>query len=879
LLKRFTNLLGDSNERVIKDLQHFVEEINVLEPQLQSLSDSELMDKTTEFRSRLKENDSLDDLLVEAFATVREASVRAIGLRHFDVQLLGGVALHQGRIAEMKTGEGKTLVATLPAYLNALSGNGVHVVTVNDYLARRDANWMGAIYAKLGLTIGALQNQGALMYSLDAVGDGDSDRMVPAERHVACRADITYGTNNEFGFDYLRDNMVTDLGQKVQPKLSYAIVDEVDNILIDEARTPLIISGPSQDSPSDYKKFAKLGPMLQHDLHYTIDEKHRSASLTPDGIDKLEQMLKVKNLYSEENVRIVAFVENALKAEAIFERDRDYVVKDGQVVIVDEFTGRLMPGRRYSEGLHQALEAKENLEVRRESITYATITLQNYFRLYEKLGGMTGTAATEAEEFWKIYKLDVVTIPSNTPNVRLDHNDLVYATEKSKFKAVVNEISERYSKGQPVLVGTVDIAKSEALSELLKKRGIKHQVLNAKHHEQEAAIVAEAGRPSAVTVATNMAGRGTDIILGGSLVEGNDDQWEKDHQSVVKLGGLHVIGTERHDARRIDNQLRGRAARQGDPGSTRFYISLEDDLLKRFAGDAIKSVMSWTGMDEDTPLENKMISKTLENAQVKVEAFHFDMRKHLVDYDDVINTQRDIIYKERSKVLSGVNIKENILEMVEMEVGKTIENHVYGLSRDQWELESMVKDISSIVPIDGDTQDSSIMKDMTSDDIEEYFASYVYKKYEAREKEMSSELTRKIEQQLMLRFIDVNWIQHLTSMEQIRQGTGLYAFGQRDPLVMYKKQARDQFESLLEQIQHDISRAIFHVDFANRSPQSKSQKGAYSNSRKINASSGSIKNKSEQNGQVLRGASSKQKIGRNDACPCGSGKKYKKCHA
>ena len=582
MLKRFTNLLGDSNERVIKDLQHFVEEINVLEPQLQSLSDSELMDKTTEFRSRLKENDSLDDLLVEAFATVREASVRAIGLRHFDVQLLGGVALHQGRIAEMKTGEGKTLVATLPAYLNALSGNGVHVVTVNDYLARRDANWMGAIYAKLGLTIGALQNQGALMYSLDAVGDGDSDRMVPAERHVACRADITYGTNNEFGFDYLRDNMVTDLGQKVQPKLSYAIVDEVDNILIDEARTPLIISGPSQDSPSDYKKFAKLGPMLQHDLHYTIDEKHRSASLTPDGIDKLEQMLKVKNLYSEENVRIVAFVENALKAEAIFERDRDYVVKDGQVVIVDEFTGRLMPGRRYSEGLHQALEAKENLEVRRESITYATITLQNYFRLYEKLGGMTGTAATEAEEFWKIYKLDVVTIPSNTPNVRLDHNDLVYATEKSKFKAVVNEISERYSKGQPVLVGTVDIAKSEALSELLKKRGIKHQVLNAKHHEQEAAIVAEAGRPSAVTVATNMAGRGTDIILGGSLVEGNDDQWEKDHQSVVKLGGLHVIGTERHDARRIDNQLRGRAARQGDPGSTRFYISLEDDLLKRF---------------------------------------------------------------------------------------------------------------------------------------------------------------------------------------------------------------------------------------------------------------------------------------------------------
>ena len=879
MLKRFTNLLGDSNERVIKDLQHFVEEINVLEPQLQSLSDSELMDKTTEFRSRLKENDSLDDLLVEAFATVREASVRAIGLRHFDVQLLGGVALHQGRIAEMKTGEGKTLVATLPAYLNALSGNGVHVVTVNDYLARRDANWMGAIYAKLGLTIGALQNQGALMYSLDAVGDGDSDRMVPAERHVACRADITYGTNNEFGFDYLRDNMVTDLGQKVQPKLSYAIVDEVDNILIDEARTPLIISGPSQDSPSDYKKFAKLGPMLQHSLHYTIDEKHRSASLTPDGIDKLEQMLKVKNLYSEENVRIVAFVENALKAEAIFERDRDYVVKDGQVVIVDEFTGRLMPGRRYSEGLHQALEAKENLEVRRESITYATITLQNYFRLYEKLAGMTGTAATEAEEFWKIYKLDVVTIPSNTPNVRLDHNDLVYGTEKSKFKAVVNEISERYSKGQPVLVGTVDIAKSEALSELLKKRGIKHQVLNAKHHEQEAAIVAEAGRPSAVTVATNMAGRGTDIILGGSLVEGNEDQWEKDHQSVVKLGGLHVIGTERHDARRIDNQLRGRAARQGDPGSTRFYISLEDDLLKRFAGDAIKSVMSWTGMDEDTPLENKMISKTLENAQVKVEAFHFDMRKHLVDYDDVINTQRDIIYKERSKVLSGVNIKENILEMVGMEVGKTIENHVYGLSRDQWELESMVKDISSIVPIDGDAQDSSIMKDMTSDDIEEYFASYVYKKYEAREKEMSSEITRKIEQQLMLRFIDVNWIQHLTSMEQIRQGTGLYAFGQRDPLVMYKKQARDQFESLLEQIQHDISRAIFHVDFANRSPQSKSQKGAYSNPRKVNASSGSIKNKSEQNGQVSRGASIKQKIGRNDACPCGSGKKYKKCHA
>jgi len=879
LLNRLTNLLGDSNERVIKNLHHYVEEINALEPHFQGLTDRNLRDKTTEFRSRLKDGETLDDLLVEAFAAVREASVRSTELRHFDVQLLGGVVLHQGRIAEMKTGEGKTLVATLPAYLNALSGSGVHVVTVNDYLARRDANWMGAIYSQLGLTIGALQNQDALMYSEDKVSDSSEDHMLPATRHDACRADITYGTNNEFGFDYLRDNMVTDLNKKVQPKLSYVIVDEVDNILIDEARTPLIISGPSEDSPSDYKRFAKLSPMLEQDLHYTIDEKHRSASLTPDGIDKLEQLLKVKNLYSEENVRTVAFVENALKAEAIFERDRDYVVKDGQVLIVDEFTGRLMPGRRYSEGLHQALEAKESLEVRRESITYATVTLQNYFRLYEKLAGMTGTAATEAEEFWKIYKLDVVTIPSNTPNIRLDHNDLVYGTEKSKFNAVVNEIKDRNSKGQPVLVGTVDIATSESLSELLKKRGIKHQVLNAKHHEQEATIVAEAGRSAAVTVATNMAGRGTDIILGGSQISRNNDEWGKDHDAVVKLGGLHVIGTERHDARRIDNQLRGRAARQGDPGSTRFYISLEDDLLKRFAGDVIKSIMSWTGIDEDTPLENKLISKTLENAQIKVEAFHFDMRKHLVDYDDVINTQRDIIYKERAKVLSGVNIKENILEMVEKEVSQTIGNYVHGVSRDQWEIDSMVKDISSIVPMDSNVKDSSLIKEMTSEDIEDYFAEYLYQRYESREDEMSSELTRKIEQQLMLRFIDVNWIQHLTSMEQIRQGTGLYAFGQRDPLVMYKKQARDQFESLLDQIQHDISHSIFHVGLTSRDGHSSNQNRTSHSPTNSNPAPGNFNQKSRQDGQSLRSPSGKQKIGRNASCPCGSGKKYKKCHA
>jgi len=879
LLKRFTNLLGDSNERVIKDLQHFVVKINDLEQQMQALTDKALFEKTSEFRLRLKEGENPDDLLPEAFATVREASIRSIGLRHFDVQLLGGVALHQGRIAEMKTGEGKTLVATLPAYLNAITGNGVHVVTVNDYLARRDANWMGAVYARLGLTIGALQNQGALMYTSESDQHEGSDRMVPISRHEACKADVTYGTNNEFGFDYLRDNMVNELGQKVQPKLSYAIVDEVDNILIDEARTPLIISGPSQDSPSDYKRFSKLSPMLEKDMHYIIDEKHRSVSLTSEGIDKLEQLLKVKNLYSEENVRTVAFVENALKAEAIFEKDRDYVVKDGQVVIVDEFTGRLMPGRRYSEGIHQALEAKENLQVRRESITYATITLQNYFRLYDKLAGMTGTAATEAEEFWKIYKLDVVVVPSNQPNIRTDHNDVVYGNEKAKFKAVVNEICERNAKGQPVLIGTVDIAKSEALSELLKKRGIKHQVLNAKHHEKEAVIVAEAGRTSAVTVATNMAGRGTDIILGGSQLKRSNEEWQKDHQTVVKLGGLHVIGTERHDARRIDNQLRGRAARQGDPGSTKFYISLEDDLLKRFAGDVIKSVMSWTGIDEDTPLENKMISKTLENAQVKVESFHFDMRKHLVDYDDVINTQRDIIYTERSKVLSGINIKENILEMVEKEVSQIVNSYIFGLSRDEWQLENMLKDISSILPLDSNIKDASFMNNMTPDGIDDYFVTYLNQGYEARESRMSSQLTRKIEQQLMLRFIDVNWVQHLTSMEQIRQGTGLYAFGQRDPLVMYKKQARDQFESLLSQIQHDIARSIFHIDFT--SQPSLGNKNDKTPGARLNAK-GSIGGKNQNTKLTSKssvGSIGKQKIGRNESCPCGSGKKYKKCHA
>ena len=893
VIKGIAKILGGSNERVVKRLSPIAEAVNALEAETAALNDPSLRAKTDEFRLRLDRGETPDDLLTEAFAVVREAARRAIGLRHFDVQIVGGVVLHQGRIAEMKTGEGKTLVATLAAYLNALEDGGVHVVTVNDYLARRDAAWMGAVYHLLGMTTTALQNQGALAYRPDKVrenGAEAAEAMTPCSRQEAYRADITYGTNAEFGFDYLRDNMVAELDKRVQRPLSYAIVDEVDNILIDEARTPLIISGPAQDSPSDYQKFSRLVPQLSAETDFTVDEKHRAVSLSAEGIDRMERLLRIKDLYGEDNLRTVAFVENALKARVLFERDRDYVVKDGEVVIVDEFTGRLMPGRRYSEGLHQALEAKEGLMVQRESITYATITLQNYFRLYEKLAGMTGTAATEAEEFWKIYKLDVVVIPPNRANARTDGGDLIYSTEQGKWRAVVNEIEDRHKAGQPVLVGTVDIAKSEHLSEMLKRRRVRHEVLNAKHHEREAQIVAEAGRPGAVTVATNMAGRGTDIILGGSPDSRGESEWGRDHDRVVDAGGLHVIGTERHEARRIDNQLRGRSARQGDPGSTRFYVSLEDDLMRRFAGDRIKSIMTWTGIDEDTPLENKMITKTIENAQVKVEAHHFDTRKHLVDYDDVVNTHREVIYEERDKVLKGADIRANILQMVETEISEIVASHVGGLSPQEWDPEPMIRELAAILPLDPREAAADGLYRASAEEIEQRFVDIARRTYERRETDLTHELMRTIERHVMLRVIDMNWVQHLTSIEHLRQGIGLYAYGQRDPLVMYKKEARDHFDDLLAKIRHDVVHAIYHMAPVPAGPPGRSggANGAQAAGpgvvpARLKAARAARESRSVMAGVVGdhgRGArgSGGGKVGRNQPCPCDSGKKYKRCH-
>ncbi len=893
VIKGIAKILGGSNERVVKRLSPVAEAVNDLEAETAALDNPSLRAKTDEFRRRLDRGETPDDLLPEAFAVVREAARRAIGLRHFDVQIVGGVVLHQGRIAEMKTGEGKTLVATLAAYLNALGDGGVHVVTVNDYLARRDAAWMGAVYHLLGMTTTALQNQGALAFRPGKDNENGAEAaevMTPCSRQEAYRADITYGTNAEFGFDYLRDNMVAELDKRVQRPLSYAIVDEVDNILIDEARTPLIISGPAQDSPSDYQKFSKLVPQLSAETDFTVDEKHRAVSLSAEGIDRMERLLRIKDLYGEDNLRTVAFVENALKARVLFERDRDYVVKDGEVVIVDEFTGRLMPGRRYSEGLHQALEAKEGLRVQRESITYATITLQNYFRLYEKLAGMTGTAATEAEEFWKIYKLDVVVIPPNRANARTDGSDLIYSTEQGKWRAVVDEIEDRHRAGQPVLVGTVDIAKSEHLSDMLKRRRVRHEVLNAKHHEREAQIVAEAGRPGAVTVATNMAGRGTDIILGGSPDSRSEGEWRRDHERVVDAGGLHVIGTERHEARRIDNQLRGRSARQGDPGSTRFYVSLEDDLMRRFAGDRIKSIMTWTGIDEDTPLENKMITKTIENAQVKVEAHHFDTRKHLVDYDDVVNTHREVIYEERDKVLKGADIKANILKMVETEISEIVSSHVGGLSPQEWDPEPMIKELGAILPLDRREADADGLYRASSEEIEQRFVDIARRTYEGRETELTPELMRVIERHVMLRVIDMNWVQHLTSIEHLRQGIGLYAYGQRDPLVMYKKEARDHFDDLLAKIRHDVVHAIYHMAPvpAGTAARPGATNGAQASGpgaapARLKAARAARESRSVMAGVVGdhgRGApgSGGGKVGRNQRCPCGSGKKYKRCH-
>jgi preprotein translocase subunit SecA len=838
-----------------------------------------------------------------AFAAVREAAWRAIGLRHFDVQLIGGMVLHHGKIAEMRTGEGKTLVATLSAYLNALEGKGVHVITVNDYLARRDTQWMGPVYYSLGMSVGCLQHEQSFQLDPEAPSDQPGmNALRPVMRQDAYAADLTYGTNHEFGFDYLRDNMAVDVDRRVQRELNYVIVDEVDNILIDEARTPLIISGPAQEATQTYSTMARIVPRLEIEEDFTLDEKHRTISLTEEGISTLEQALNIDNLYDPGNYQLTHYVENAIRALHIYQKDKDYLVENGEVILVDEFTGRKMYGRRYSDGLHQALEAKEGLKVQQETITYATITLQNYFRMYNKLAGMTGTAITEAEEFMRIYQLDVVSIPTNMPNVRDDRTDFIYKSEEAKWKAILEDIQEAHKVGRPVLVGTASIESSEVLDGILKRNGVPHQVLNAKNHEQEANIVAQAGRVGSVTVATNMAGRGTDIILGGNqeMILGDElrrksyatpdeapqdiidatkeavqQTWTEEHQKIKDLGGLYVIGTEKNDARRIDNQLRGRTGRQGDPGTTRFYVSLEDDLMRRFGGDRIKSVMNFAGLGDEEALENSMVSKALGSAQTKVEAYHFEIRKNLVEYDDVINTHREVIYEERHKVLEGADLKSNILDMLEKELDAVVDNYVAGSNEEDWALGDMVEELRTIFPIPPELEVAELER-LTPDEIHDEVQDYAEALYAQREETVGGEQLRMIERLVTLRTIDAHWVVHVTAMENLRQGVGLHAYGQRDPLVMYRSEAHEKFQEMLRTIQHDIVHTIFHATMMEEeATQSRAPRraAAKSSGMKLTPVFGAAPNR--QPAPVGGGVT---KVGRNDACPCGSGKKYKRCH-
>jgi len=866
--------LIDSNEKEVKRLQPAVDRINELESEFERLSDAELRAKTDEFQARLKAGTPLDALLLEAFAAVREAARRNIGQRHFDVQLMGGITLHQGKIAEMKTGEGKTLVATLPLYLNSLTGQGCHLVTVNDYLARRDPYWMGPIYHALGISVASIYpQQSPDEHSPSRIYDPEYDsedsrwrHFRPIARKEAYQADITYGTSSEFGFDYLRDNMVIELPRCVQRELNYAIVDEVDNLLIDEARTPLIISGPAAESGERYQVFARIVPRLSRDEDYVIDEKTRTVNLTDAGISNMERILKREgalkspNLYDPSNYALTRYLENALKAQVLFKKDRDYVVKDGQVIIVDEFTGRLMFGRRYSEGLHQAIEAKERVKVQRESMTLATITIQNYFRMYRKLAGMTGTAVTEAEEFHKIYNLEALVIPTNRPMIRIDHEDQIYKNEETKFRAVAREIEQLHKEGHPVLVGTVSIEKSEKLSELLRRRGITPQVLNAKYHAKEADIVAQAGQPGTVTVATNMAGRGVDIILGGNPEVRDLKEWQQEHDKIIELGGLHIIGTERHEARRIDNQLRGRAGRQGDPGSSRFYVSLEDDIVRRFGGERIKGFMEWAGLDEDTPIENKLVNRSIASSQVKVEGYHFDMRKHLVEYDDVVNTQRELIYSERRKILSGADLKSNILSMLREELQGMVAAHLGNEYDDGWDMDGLMADAATIFPLPP-AVNADALSQMKPKQIEEKLIEQAEAVYAAKEAELGADNMRILERLVMLRTIDSLWIEHLTHMEDMRQQAGWQTLRQVRAVDAYKREGYKQFQSLLSTIRHDVVHTIYHVGLVKKETQAPAAMAQA-------ASGGKGK-------QRLKVAG--KKVGRNDPCPCGSGKKYKHC--
>lgn len=829
-------VFGDPNKKELKVCQGYVDKINALEPEISGLSDARLRAKTDEFRLRLTKGETLDDLLPEAFAVVREAAKRVMGLRHFDVQLMGGCILHRGKIAEMRTGEGKTLVATLPAYLNALEGKGVHVVTVNDYLARRDSEDMGRVYRFLGLSVGLITHE-----------------MDYPARKAAYAADITYGTNNEFGFDYLRDNMVISLDQMVQRPLHYAIVDEVDSILIDEARTPLIISGPGAQSTSLYQVMADVAAKLKEGEDYTVDEKQKTVAPTETGIAKTEKLLGVSNMYDGENgVDYSHQLMAALKAKALMHRDRDYVVKDGEVIIVDEFTGRLMFGRRYSEGLHQAIEAKEHVKVERESQTLATITFQNYFRMYDKLSGMTGTAKTEEQEFQKIYGLDVVVVPTNKPNIRIDYPDVIYKTRRAKYRAVANAIEELHKKGRPVLVGTTSIQQSEELSELLKKRGIEHNVLNAKFHEKEAEIVADAGQMGAVTIATNMAGRGTDIVLGDGVAE---------------LGGLHIIGTERHESRRIDNQLRGRCARQGDPGSTRFYLSLEDDLMRLFGSDNISGIMDKLGMEEDEPIEHKIVTRSIESAQKKVEARNFEIRKQVLEYDDVMNQQREVIYDQRRQILEKADLKETVLDMASHIVDRSMDMYApkEAYSED-WDVKSLISYAEEFYAPAGFLKEEKL-QEMSRDELETFLHKVAVDYYNAREENNTALIMRELENLVMLKVVDSHWMEHLDAMDALREGIGLRAYGQRDPLVEYKFEAYEMFEAMKEAIVDDVVRYMYRVNVVTQPVVEDHLSEASTNNPNVDGSTETPK-------EPVRNDST---VGRNDPCPCGSGKKYKNC--
>ncbi len=833
------NKFLDSNEKQVGKLQPMVESINALEKKFSKFTDSQLKSQTAQFKLRLAKGSSLDDLLPEAFAAVREAGKRSLNQRHYDVQLVGGIVLHHGKIAEQKTGEGKTLTASLPLYLNSLTQKGVHLATVNDYLARVGLGWMGPIYELLGVTAGCIMQDKAFIYDQKYEDKTQTDwrlrHLRPVEKKEAYLADITYGTNNEFGFDYLRDNMVWDLKDKAQRSHHYAIVDEADSILIDEARTPLIISAPSAEATDKYFQFAKLVQELSGDTDYVIDEKLKTANLTEHGITKVEKRLGVDNLY-EKDFGSIHHIQQALRARTLYRKDKDYVVKDGEIIIVDEFTGRLMQGRRWSEGLHQAIEAKEGVAVQKESQTLATISFQNYFRLYEKLGGMTGTAATEAEEFFKIYKLEVVTIPTNKPTIRKDMSDVVYKTTKAKFTAVANDVAEKHTKGQPVLIGTTSIEKNEFLSSLLKRKGIPHQVLNAKNHQKEAEIISSSGIKNNVTLATNIAGRGVDIILGGSpptdklgrpLTKGKEyDKWKENHEEVIKLGGLHVVGTERHEARRIDNQLRGRSGRQGDPGSSRFYVSLEDEIMRLFGGEQIAKIMTAFKLPEDTPIEHAMVSKAIENAQVKVETHNFDIRKHLVEYDDVANRQREIIYGARNKMLESANdpkaqnvLKDETLERVRREIDDIVlANTKEGSTPNA---EAIIKEFVTIVPFDEQSA-SNLARDAkkytSADTLENFLVGVAQHVYDEREKSLGVKTLRDMEKFTTLSVIDTLWIQHLDSLDDLREGIGLRAAGQRDPLVEYKQEAFSLFEKLMTTIDSEIVHRIFRIQ-VNRQPE------------------------------------------------------------